>query len=258
MIFIFRGDEILLREASSALPDNSVCAALGLNPGHLHALTPAATDGPWTCQVSPDIDAPAGYEFHKLRAVLAELNDLGPLVSRAFQVSEWVRTHRYCGVCASPMYRSKTELCFHCPDCGFAAYPRISPAMMVLIRRDDHILLARHNNYATARYTALAGFVEAGESIEEAIHREVFEEVGLYVRDLRYFGSQSWPFPHSLMVAFTVEYAGGELTLQPDEIADAQWYGPGDTLPDIPMVESIAGRLVRANLPTAHFLRAGS
>lgn len=130
--------------------------------------------------------------------------------------------------------------------------------MMVLIRRDDQILLACHHNYGTARYTALAGFVEAGESIEDAIHREVFEEVGLYVRDLRYFGSQSWPFPHSLMVAFTAEYARGALALQADEIADAQWYGPGDTLPDIPTVESIAGRLVRANLPTAHFLPAES
>lgn len=258
MIYVFRGNEILLRETSRALPDHSVCAVLGLGPDRLHALSPAATDGPFACHVSPDVDAPAGFEFHRIRAVLAELNELGPLVSRAFQVSEWVRTHRYCGACASPMYRSKTELCFHCPDCGFAAYPRVSPAMMVLIRRDDQILLACHHNYGTARYTALAGFVEAGESIEDAIHREVFEEVGLYVRDLRYFGSQSWPFPHSLMVAFTAEYARGALALQADEIADAQWYGPGDTLPDIPTVESIAGRLVRANLPTAHFLPAES
>lgn len=251
MIFIFRGNEILLREGSVSLPDRDVCAALGVGADQLNALSPSMDSGPLTCHVGPDVGAPPGYEFQKLRAVLSPLNELGALASRAFQVSEWVRTHRYCGVCASPMHRSATELCFHCPDCGFAAYPRISPAMMVLIRRGDHLLLARHNNYATARYTALAGFVEAGESIEDAIHREVFEEVGLYVQDLRYFGSQSWPFPHSLMIAFTVEYAGGELRLQEDEIADARWFGPGDALPDIPLVESVAGRLIRANLSPA-------
>ena len=121
--------------------------------------------------------------------------------------------------------------------------------MMVLIKRGDEILLARHATYAHSRHTALAGFVEAGENIEEAIHREVMEEVGLQVTDLRYFGSQSWPFPHSLMVAYTAEYAGGDLRIQEDELAEAQWFGPGDELPAIPTMESIAGRLVRANLP---------
>lgn len=121
--------------------------------------------------------------------------------------------------------------------------------MMVLIKRGDEILLARHSAYAQARYTALAGFVEAGENIEEAIHREVLEEVGLYVKDLRYFGSQSWPFPHSLMIAYTAEYDGGELRIQEDELDDARWFGPEDFLPSLPSMESIAGRLVRANLP---------
>lgn len=249
VVFIFRDNEILLNGSVTAFPDRDVCTLMGLNPDELHALSPAGNGEPRACHVSPDVCAPAGYEFHKLRAVLPQLDELAPLVSRAFQVSEWARTHRYCGVCAATMHRSKTELCFHCPDCGFAAYPRVSPAMMVLIRRGDHILLARHNNYATTRYTALAGFVEAGESIEDAIHREVHEEVGLSVSDIRYFGSQSWPFPHSLMIAFTAEYAGGELRLQENEIEDAQWFGPGDTLPEIPMNESIAGRLIRANLP---------
>ncbi len=248
--FIFRGDELLLSESSIDFPDAAVCAGIGLGADALQPVLPLADCGHYACQVARDIEAPAGFAFRKLRAVLSELGEYGALAGRAFQVSEWVRTHRYCGVCATPMHKSDKELCFHCPSCGFSAYPRISPAMMVLIKRGDQILLARHSNYATARYTALAGFVEAGESIEEAIHREVFEEVGLQVKDLRYFGSQSWPFPHSLMIAYTAEYAGGELSLQQDEIADAGWFGPGDAMPDIPMVESIAGRLVRANLPS--------
>src|SRR5690606_8306642 len=135
--------------------------------------------------------------------------------------------------------------------CGVSAYPRASPAMMVLIKRGTDILLARHATYAQGRYTALAGLVQAGGNIEKPIQREVMEEVGLKVTDLRYFGSQSWPFPHSLMVAYTAEYAGGELRIQEDELADARWFGPGDELPAIPSLESIAGRLVQANLPSS-------
>ena len=249
MNFIFRGNELLLRQEDAGFPDATACALLGEAAQSLQPiwLTPGCEHH--CAHVAPETNAPAGYEFHKLRAVLAQLGEHGSLASRAFQVSEWVRTHRYCGVCATPMRKSEKELCFHCPACGFAAYPRVSPAMMVLIKRGDQVLLARHSAYAQARYTALAGFVEAGENIEEAIHREVLEEVGLRVTDLRYFGSQSWPFPHSLMIAYTAEYAGGELRIQEDELDDARWFGPGDELPSIPSMESIAGRLVRANLP---------
>ncbi|MFA7670429.1 MAG: NAD(+) diphosphatase [Burkholderiaceae bacterium] len=249
MNFIFRGNELLLREEGLVFPEARDCAFMGLGADAFAPvwLTPDCKDH--CIHVAPDIEAPPGFTFVKLRAVLASLGEHGPLVSRAYQVAEWVRTHRFCGVCATPMRKSETELCFHCPACRFSAYPRVSPAMMVLIKRGEEILLARHATYGHARYTALAGFVEAGENIEEAIHREVLEEVGLHVKDIRYFGSQSWPFPHSLMIAYTAEYAGGELRIQEDEIADAGWYGPGDELPDIPLVESIAGRLIRANLP---------
>lgn len=249
MNFIFKGNELLLCDSSMAFPGMHECGAMGLAADMLHPvwLTPECEH--YCAHVAPNTEAPAGFTFHKLRAVLGHMGEYGALANRAFQVSEWVRTHRYCGVCATPMRKSEKELCFHCPACGFSAYPRVSPAMMVLIKRGDEILLARHSEYATARYTALAGFVEAGENIEEAIHREVLEEVGLHVKDLRYFGSQSWPFPHSLMIAYTAEYDGGELCIQEDELADAQWFGPGDFLPPIPTTESIAGRLIRANLP---------
>lgn len=257
MFFVFRRNEILVHETDGGLPDETACLHIGLDVSGMQPLWPGNSFSGRTCHVGADTEPPPGYVFRHLRAVLAGLNSLGPLACRAFQMSEWVRTHRYCGVCAGRMVQSATELCFHCPDCGFAAYPRISPAMMVLIRRGPDILLARHATYATARYTALAGFVEVGESIEDAIHREVLEEVGLYVKDLQYFGSQSWPFPHSLMIAYTAEYAGGELHIQEDEIADAQWFGPQDMLPDIPPVDSIAGRLIRANLDRGSDALAG-
>ena len=249
MNFVFRGNEILIRDTDGDLPDADACALLGISREALHPLW-LTLDCEHHCgHVAQGAEAPPGYVFRGLRGVMAELGPLGPAAGRAFQVSEWVRTHRYCGVCATQMRKSGKELCFHCPACGFSAYPRVSPAMMVLIKRGEQILLAKHATYATARYTALAGFVEAGENIEEAIHREVYEEVGLKVTDFRYFGSQSWPFPHSLMIAYTAEYAGGELRIQEDELADVRWFGPGDELPAVPSEDSIAGRLIRANLP---------
>src|SRR3546814_17530164 len=132
-----------------------------------------------------------------------------------------------------------------------SAYPRISPAMMVLVRKGDSSLLARHATSATARHTALAGFVESGESIEDAIHREVMEEVGLQVDNLRYFGSQSWPFPHSLMIPFTAQYAGGDLRLQAAHIPEASLICPGDALPQTPLPHSHTRSLMRANLPAS-------
>ena len=252
MNFIFRGNELLVREASADLPDFDTCALIGVAQDALHPIWVSPDCEHHCIHVAPETEPPAGYAFRGLRGVMAELGPIGSAAGRAFQVAEWIRTHRYCGVCATPMKKSHKELCFQCPGCGFSAYPRVSPAMMVLIRRGDHILLARHSAYANARYTALAGFVEAGENIEEAIHREVYEEVGLDVKDFRYFGSQSWPFPHSLMIAYTAEYAGGELRIQQDELDDARWYGPDDDLPAIPSEDSIAGRLIRANLPHTH------
>lgn len=248
--FIFRGDELLVKEDDLSLPNTEFCNRIGITPDLLQPLSLQETSAYHTRQVARDTQAPEGYHFRKLRALLGEWSQpQGALAGRAFQLSEWVRTHQYCGVCATPMQRQRTEFCFRCPSCGMSAYPRVSPAMMVLIKRDRHILLARHANYAQARYTALAGFVEAGENIEDAVHREVMEEVGLCIKNLRYFGSQSWPFPHSLMIAFTADYASGDICLQDDELADAQWFDTSQALPDIPMPQSIAGKLIRANIP---------
>lgn len=137
----------------------------------------------------------------------------------------------------------------HCDACGHLAYPRISPAMMVLIRKGDQVLLAFHTQSPSKRFSPLAGFLEAGESIEEAVHREVFEEVGLKVHNLQYFNSQAWPFPHSLMIAFTADYLSGDIRIDENEIAEARWFGPGDQWPErVPSV-SISSLLVDAHRP---------
>lgn len=244
---VFHRAELLLRNNSLALPDAAALAGLALAPERVHPL------GLWQGQyyqaswVEQPL-APAGTAYHGLRSLFGTLDEgLLGIAARASQIVEWARTHRYCGACATPMVRLDGERCFHCPACGHRAYPRISPAMMVLVRKGEQLLLARHTNSPYQRYTALAGFLEAGESVEEAIHREVAEEVGLRVHNLRYFGSQSWPFPHSLMMAYTADYLDGEIRIDPAEIADARWFGPDDAWPEMPVSVSIAARLIAAH-----------
>ena len=173
------------------------------------------------------------------------------IAMRAVQVLEWDRTHRFCGACGTPTEQVGHERAKRCPSCGLVSYPRISPAMMLLVTRGRELLLGRGITFPPGRYSALAGFVEAGESVEEAVAREVHEEVGIEVNRLRYFGSQSWPFPNSLMIAFRAEYAGGVLRPDPAELADAQWFPP-EALPQLPPRLSIARALIDATLAELH------
>jgi NAD+ diphosphatase len=188
---------------------------------------------------------PAGWRATPLRAAMMGFPaPLMALAGRAAQVLEWDRAHRFCGVCGTPTELAEHERARRCPACGHIAYPRLSPAMMALVWREGELLLARSPHYAKGMYSALAGFVEAGESLEECVEREVAEEVGVRIAELRYFGSQSWPFPHSLMVAYTACWAGGEIVAQPGEIEHAAWFSV-DALPAIPPRFSISGHLIR-------------
>lgn len=250
-IFVFRRGALLVRESDLALPDQAACAALGIALEGARAVGRLGGHYCRTTWVETEADpVDSGYVFKPLRSLFGAI-DMGVLsvAGRAWQIAEWARTHRFCGACGGPMQAVEGENCMRCAACGHSAYPRISPAMMVLVKKGDHILLARNVAAPGGRFSALAGFLEPGESVEDAVHREVYEEVGLRVRDLRYFGSQSWPFPHSLMIAFTAEYDSGEITVDPSEIAEARWFGPGDELPPFATGISISGELIRANLP---------
>jgi NAD+ diphosphatase len=250
-IFVFRGGALLVREADLALPDEAACLALGVPLEESRAVGMLGQHYCRAAWVDPGTAEPAeGFAFRPLRSLFGALDaHLMAVAGRAFQIAEWARTHRFCGACGGPTEALAGERCMRCTRCGHAAYPRISPAMMVLVKKGDAILLARNAASPTGRFSALAGFLEAGESVEDAVHREVFEEVGLRVRDLRYFGSQSWPFPHSLMIAFTAEWDSGEIMVDAREIAEARWFGPGDPLPQFATGVSISGELIRANLP---------
>jgi NAD+ diphosphatase len=248
LTFAFRGDEILAADGGFALTGDEALRANGIDPAS--AVPVGLLAGVYCRAVALPVDAAAapGYAFRTLRSFFGSAgDDILAVAFRGKQVAEWARTHRFCGACGQPTQRLPGERAMKCAACGHAAYPRVSPAMMVLVRRGRDILLARHAR--SPRWSALAGFLEAGESLEDAIHREVHEEVGLFVKDLRYFASQSWPFPHSLMVAFTAEFAGGVLRPDANEIGEAGWFAPGDSLPELPPPQSVARALIEANLP---------
>jgi NAD+ diphosphatase len=197
---------------------------------------------------SPDFTVPAPLKAAGLRAWFGVIaDDALSIAMRGVQLLEWDRSHRFCGACATPTQHVSGERARRCPSCGLSAYPRISPAMMVLVTRGRQLLLGRGLNFPPGRYSALAGFLEAGETIEQAVVREVREEVGVEIAQLRYFGSQSWPFPNSLMIAFRAEWASGDIRIDPAELADAGWFEP-DRLPDLPPRISISRALIEATL----------
>ena len=167
------------------------------------------------------------------------------LAGRASLLLDWQRNHRFCGRCGIVTTKKSDEFAMACPACGLLAFPRLSPAVMVLVRRGDELLLARSPHFRPGIFSALAGFVEAGETVEQCAVREVREEVGVEIANLRYFRSQPWPFPDSLMLAFFADYAGGDITPDPSEIEAADWF-PLDALPPLPDHASIARRLIDA------------
>jgi len=167
------------------------------------------------------------------------------LAGRALQIVEWDRTHQFCGACAAATMARTSERSRECPGCGLVVYPRLAPAVMGLVRRERQLLLARSPRFPEGMYSALAGFVEPGETLEQCLEREVYEEAGIKVRNVRYFASQPWPFPHSLMLAFFADYDSGDLRVDGTEIEDARWFDIED-LPRLPARISIARRLIDA------------
>ncbi len=191
-------------------------------------------------------DVPAPFETMGLRALAGLLApEMFGAVGRAMHTCDWLSTNRFCGRCGTPTTRSAHERCVECPACKLRVFPRISPAIITLVRKGDLALLASNAAFPGAFYSTLAGFADIGESLEETLVREVHEEVGVNVKNVRYFGSQPWPFPNSLMVGFTAEWDSGEIVIDPKEIADAKWFA-ADALPAIPPRLSIARRLIDA------------
>lgn len=243
---IFRGDELLVKGAGGEtdIPRSADIAKLKQNLRRSQFLS-RFNGGPSSlAEADKDMKTPEGMSFQELRSLLGLLDEeLFSLAGRAFQVLHWDRTHRFCGRCGSETEQKMDELAKECPQCGLVTYPEVTPAIIVAVTKGREILLARARRSKGNFWSVLAGFVEPGETFEDCVRREVREEVGIDVGNVRYFGNQPWPFPHSLMVGFTADYAGGEIKIDEAEIIDARWFGAAD-IPQIPRTGTIARQLI--------------
>lgn len=192
---------------------------------------------------SGDLERDDVVDLYRLWASVDEVT--WALAGRAVQLVEWQRNHRFCGRCGTPTVDAPGERATKCPACGLLAYPRLAPAVIMLVERDDgRALLARNANFPPGMFSCLAGFVEPGETLEHAVRREVKEEVGLVIGDVMFRGSQPWPFPHQVMIGFGAQYLEGEIEIDGVEIVEAEWFTP-DAAPNFPTGGmSIAGRLI--------------
>ena len=244
--FIFQEQKLLIKESKQgfAIPSSQDISGLEQHTrspqflGSLDGKLCYAAEYPKEKSVSDPLC------FKSPRTLFGRLEDeLVLIAGLANQLVYWSRNHQYCGKCGSLTENKTDERAKICPKCGLVNYPRLSPAVIVAVIKDNQILLASSPRFNAEFYSVLAGFVEPGETLEECVQREVREEVGIEVRNIRYFGSQPWPFPDSLMVGFTCEYAKGEIEVDQTEILHAAWF-EADSLPPIPGKISIARRLI--------------
>ncbi|MGB9937232.1 MAG: NAD(+) diphosphatase [Methanobacterium sp.] len=243
--FIFNNSELLINpENNLKLPFIDSLKEFSILPIRTQYLGELEGHPVYTAEIAPETPAPEGYYFKDLRLLYDTLNeDIFLIAGRAIQIVNWDKNHQFCGKCGAPTETHKREMAKICPECGFMSFTRLSPAVITAIIKDDKLLMAKHSYGGYKRYSLIAGFVEAGETLEEAVLRETEEEVGLKVKNIKYFGSQPWPFPHSLMMGFTAEYESGEIKVDEKEIDDAKWFAPEEIeLP--PSKMSIASELI--------------
>jgi len=244
--FLFHGQKLLTKEQGDRylIPRSRDLQALDPRPEPLHYLGSLEGRPCYAGEMPAMTLPPTPFALKGIRSLFEHLEE--PLIGvagLANQLVLWDRNHRFCGKCGLGTEDKADERAKVCPGCGLISYPRLSPAMIVAVVREDRLLLAHSQRFPGRFYSVLAGFVEPGETLEECIRREIGEEVGIEVKNIRYFGSQPWPFPDSLMIAFTAEYAKGEIIADPAEIADAGWFSV-DNLPPIPPKISIARQLI--------------
>jgi NAD+ diphosphatase len=247
--FAFAGADLLILRAEDDTPEVPSWDHLRqwqLEPVRAQYLGALAGEPCWSAELAPDPITPDGAALSGLRLLYGRIPEAHyALAGRAAQIVAWERDHQFCGRCGAATEGVPDERCRRCPACGLSAYPRMTPAIIVLIERGDQILLTRSPAFPPGRYGIVAGFVEPGETLEDAVRREAQEEVGLELGRIDYFGSQPWPYPQGIMIGFRADHVRGEITLNDGELAEAGWFGVDD-LPTVPAKLSIARQLLDA------------
>jgi NAD+ diphosphatase len=243
---IVRGSEVLVEEVDGAprLPSRVLAEPWAGSRDDIIFLGQLADVECYAVAASSNVELTSNLRFTPVRSLFGVLDEATLyVVGKAIALTEFEETHRYCGRCAEPTEPSPSERGRSCPRCSATFHPRIPPAVITLIENGDRILLARSARFKTGVFSAVAGFVETGESLEEAAVREIREEVGVEIDQLRYFGSQPWPFGRSLMIGFVARYRSGEIVVDGQEIVEAAWFDI-ERLPLLPPNISIARKLI--------------
>jgi len=242
--FVFCSNRLLIITDECSVPYVGSLAELDLSPVRTQYLGTLQGHPCYSAEVSPDTVAPEGMSFREMMSLYGVLDeDIFLLAGKAIQIMNWDQTHQYCGRCGHKTQTLQDERAKKCPVCGFMSYPRISPAVITAVLKDDKILLTHYAAFRGNMHTIIAGFVEPGETLEECVKREILEEVGIQVRNIKYFRSQPWPFPNSLMIGFTAEYESGEISVDEKEVSEAGWYDV-NSLPELPPKMSIAREII--------------
>lgn len=243
--FIFSKDQLLINTSSSSHFEEQTFApeSLGIEPDFSMLFGYYKSIPCYLAVIDPsqEIKSMSAVGLRSLFGVVDD--DYFSLAGKALQILHHRREHIYCSKCASPMEDRLEELARVCPSCGFICFPRVSPAVIMSVVKDDHILLGRSPHFTKDMYSTLAGFVEAGETLEEAVAREVHEETAIVIQQVSYVTSQPWPFPHSVMIGYSAQYREGEIKIDRNELEDAAWFHYKD-LPQLPSKITIARLLI--------------
>lgn len=241
LFFIFKNNQLALSPEGSVpeLPTNhSLQKALN------RSIYLGTLDGQPCYAGELQTELEPSWEWCEFRTLYGHISEkLYSLIGHASQIVTWDRAHQFCPTCGAATHPSEQEKCKICPNCGYRSYPRISPSIIVSVTRGDELLMLRSPHFPEGLFSVVAGFVDAGETLEAAVIREVWEETGIRIKNIRYHSNQPWSFPHSLMVGFTAEYASGTLTPCPIEVEAAGWY-TAETMPTLPSRSAIARNLI--------------